>query len=77
MRHGTRQLYGERARHGAGHRYLAWLYAAAWPDFAPPLTPEPSYGRLLRSFEAAQAAITLFGVSFPTCYDPEYIRARH
>jgi hypothetical protein len=27
------------ARHGAGHRHLAWFYAAAWPDFTPPLTP--------------------------------------
>src|SRR5690606_11493693 len=27
-----------RARHGAGHCHLAWFYAAAWPDFAPPLT---------------------------------------
>ena len=38
MRHGTRQLYGKRARHGAGHRHLAWFYAAEWPGFAPPLT---------------------------------------
>src|SRR5690606_34057274 len=30
---------GKRARHGAGHCHLAWFCAAAWPDFAPPLTP--------------------------------------
>src|SRR5690606_33526614 len=29
---------GKRARHGAGHCHLAWFCAAAWPDFAPPLT---------------------------------------
>ena len=38
MRHGTRQLLVS-ARHGAGHRNLTWSYAAAWPDFTPPLTP--------------------------------------
>ncbi|MCZ7675399.1 MAG: hypothetical protein M5U35_05345 [Roseovarius sp.] len=39
MRHGTRQLSGERARHGACHPPLAWFCAAAWPDLSPPLTP--------------------------------------
>lgn len=39
MRHGTRQLSGKRARHGAGHRRVAGFYSAAWPDIAPPLTP--------------------------------------
>ena len=39
MRHGTRQLLVS-ARHGAGHRHLTWSYAAAWPDFTPPLTPD-------------------------------------
>src|SRR5690554_4235389 len=29
---------GKRARHGAGHCHLAWFCAAAWPNFAPPLT---------------------------------------
>ncbi len=38
MRHGTRQLSGKRARHGAGHRRVAGFYSAAWPDIAPPLT---------------------------------------
>jgi hypothetical protein len=39
MRHGTRQLSEERARHGAWHTPpLAWFCAAAWPVFTPPLT---------------------------------------
>lgn len=46
MRHGTRQLYGKRARHGAGHRHLAWFYAAEWPGFAPPLTHVLSFSEL-------------------------------
>lgn len=40
MRHGTRQLSGKRARHGAGHRRVAGFYSAAWPDIAPPLTDD-------------------------------------
>ena len=49
MRHGTRQLSGKRARHGAGHRRVAGFYSAAWPDIAPPLTrlaanPDPHLG---------------------------------
>src|SRR5690606_14762248 len=34
---------GKRARHGAGHCHLAWFCAAAWPDFAPPLTNDLSF----------------------------------
>jgi hypothetical protein len=33
----TRASYMLSAHHGAGHRHLAWFYAAAWPDIAPPL----------------------------------------
>jgi putative transposase len=33
--------------------------------------PRPGYGRLLRNLEAAQAAITFNGASFPTCYGTE------
>lgn len=43
MRHGTRQLSGKRARHGAGHRRVAGFYSAAWPDIAPPLTDDAFY----------------------------------
>ena len=45
MRHGTRQLSGKRARHGAGHRRVAGFYSAAWPDIAPPLTEHLSRRR--------------------------------
>ena len=39
MRHGTRQLCDQRTRHGAVPPQLAWFCSAAWPVFAPPLTP--------------------------------------
>ncbi|WP_220154724.1 hypothetical protein, partial [Paracoccus pantotrophus] len=48
MRHGTRQLSGKRARHGAGHRRVAGFYSAAWPDIAPPLTVMISSFRMLQ-----------------------------
>jgi hypothetical protein len=38
MRHGTRQLCGQRARHGAKRPPLAQFCAAPWPTFEPPLT---------------------------------------
>jgi putative transposase len=34
--------------------------------------PRPGYGRPLRYFEATQAAITISGASFPTCYGTEF-----
>jgi len=37
--------------------------------------PRPGYGRLLRNFEAAQAAITSSGASFPICYGTEFTSA--
>lgn len=38
MRHVTRQLCGERARHGVYHLPLAGRCTATWPAFSPPLT---------------------------------------
>ncbi|MCT8992275.1 hypothetical protein NYR54_18685, partial [Chelativorans sp. SCAU2101] len=37
-------------RHGAGHCHLAWFCAAAWPDFAPPLTHIPHHGIIFLYF---------------------------
>src|SRR5690606_32435201 len=57
MRHGTRQLSGKRARHGAGHRRVAGFYSASWPDIAPPLTLE----------KRGSALSPLFSVQSLTC----------
>src|SRR5690606_34609869 len=56
---------GKRARHGAGHCHLAWFCAAAWPDFAPPLTSvlqRPPNGFSLRLDETPGAGALAEGV---------------